>query len=237
MARGVTTLSQCVDKFRKEIRAATSPAQNQPARAGYVHILQRVQRQLWTDHLWPFLKVRRDKVLQAGQQLYSFPSDLKYEQVRKVEVKHGGKWYVVEPGIDSGHYNLLDPEEDIRQDPVLRWQVYEDDQIEVWPLPATNGSADGDGRLRLWGNRDLDAFVSNDDVTTLDDDLIVLYGAAEYMAGNGQKDAAAKLQDANKLLVKLLGNNTKPKPFKLGGGIQDESPPMRAVTTYVRAEN
>lgn len=237
MARGVTTLSQCVDRLRKEIRASTAPAQNQSARAGYVHLLQRVQRQLWLDHLWPHIRVYRDKTLSAGQQLYSFPSDLKFEQIRKTEVKFNSRWIPVEYGIDSTHYNQIDPETDTRQDPVQRWQMYEDNQIEVWPLPLSNGDADGDGRLRFWGNKDLDAFISDSDVTTLDDDLIVLFAAAEYMAGNGQKDAAAKLTAARNLLNKLLGKNVKSKPFILGGGMCEGEPDPndRVRVIYARA--
>jgi len=237
MARGVT-LTQCVDDLRAAIRAAASPAQGQGARPGLIAILQRVQRTLWTDHAWPFLMVKRDKVLSAGSRYYSFPADLDFDRITGAEVKHNGQWLPVKYGVTNAHYNQLDPEDSTaRTDPVQCWQWYEGNQFEIWPLPASNGAAAGNGRVRFEGIKNLSAFLADADVTTLDADLIVLFAAAEIMAGNGQKDAPAKLNAARGLLIKLLGNTSKSEPFIMGGGLCDaeQDPNDRVQVLYVRA--
>lgn len=236
MARGVT-LDTMVDDLRKEARFANSAAIGQNARPSLVALLQRKQEKLWREHDWAFLRVRRDKVLQAGQRYYSFFDDLGFERVTKVEIKWSGQWRPVTYGITSDQYNSLDPDMDIRQDPVLRWQEYEDNQFEVWPLPATNGTSGGDMVLRFHGIKNLDPFVSGSDRCTLDDKLIVLFAAAEIMAGAKQQDAPAKLQEARDLFIKLTGShNNKRAPFVMGGG---EPEPIderdRVQVIYARA--
>lgn len=213
MARGVT-LSTMIADLRYEARIATSAAIGQNMRPGLISILQRKQEALWRMHDWAYLRVTRDKTMQAGEQYYSFFSDLGFERVSKVEAKHNGLWQKVEYGITSQQYNEMDPEADSRLDPVQRWQEYEDNQFEVWPLPSTNNVT-----LRFHGIKNLGAFTADDDTCTLDDKLIVLFAAAEIMAGAGQKDAPAKLQEAKDLFNKLTGShNNKRGIFVMGDG-------------------
>jgi hypothetical protein len=218
MARG-TTLGQLVTMLREEIGDATSAALGQNNLPHLKRVLARTQEFLWNDHTWAHLRVYREEVLQAGQRYYSFPADLAFDRVENVHVRHDETWRPVEYGIELGHYNSSDPELDDRDDPVIRWQAYEDDQYEVWPLPATNGTADGSGRMRFEGIKKLDPLIADGDRAELDDNLIVLFAATEILARRDSKDAKAKENLATRLYNRLKGQQTGKKGmFVMGGG-------------------
>jgi hypothetical protein len=48
--------------------------------------------------------------------------------------------------------------------------------------------------VRLWGTKTVTKMVNDGDLSTLPDNLIVLYAAAEILARDGAKDAELKLQ-------------------------------------------
>lgn len=230
------TLLQIISSVRAEIRQSTNVAVGQNARPRIVELITREYERLYNDFNWEFLKIYRDKVLSAGQRYYAFPTDLTLEKVLTVEVRYSGQWTPIKYGIGSREYNVIDSEQtNGRQDPVRRWQSYESDQFEVWPKPASNGAADGEGRLRFWGIKKFSPLVSNDDVCLLDDKLVILYVASEYLSkkeGGPIKRAAADM-----LYAKLRGSLKKSKPIQIGGGNDDDCSDEREIhVTYARAE-
>lgn len=215
MARG-TTLGQLVLMLREEIGDATSAAQGQNNLPHLKQVLRRTQEFLWNDHSWPHLRVQRFEVLQAGERYYSLPEDLSFDRVEGVPdcwIQYDETWRPVCYGITPEMYNISDPEKNEREDPVTNWQVYEDDQYEVWPLPATNGY-----RLRFEGIRKLRPLLADSDRADLDDNLIVLFAAAEILARRKSADAEAKRTLAGRLYQTLKGAQSKKKMFIMGGG-------------------
>lgn len=214
MARG-TTLGQLVTMLRKEIGDATSAALGQNNLPHLQHILSRTQEWLWNDFNWPHLRVYREESLQAGSRYYSFPTDLDFNRVENVHIRWDDQWTPVAYGIEPEHYNAVDPEDDEREDPVRRWQAYEDDQYEVWPLPATNAL-----RLRFEGIRLLNPLIADADRADLDDHLIVLFAAVEILGRRDGKDAKAKENLATRLYNRLKGQQTSQKRgmIVMGGG-------------------
>lgn len=215
MARG-TTLGQLVLMLREEIGDATSAAQGQNNLAHLKQILRRTQEFLWNDHTWPHLRVERFETLQAGERYYALPEDLAFDRVEGVPsccIKYDETWRPVTYGIGPEHYNISDPEQDEREDPVRAWMVHEDEQYEIWPVPATNGY-----RLRFNGIRKLKPLLADGDRADLDDHLIVLFAAAEILARRKSADADAKRTLAGRLYQRLKGAQSKSSMFVMGGG-------------------
>lgn len=212
MARG-TTLGQMVTMLREECGHATSAALGQNTLPRMKRVLQRTQEFLWGDYTWPHLRAYREEVLQAGQRYYTFPVDLSFDRVENVHVRWDDTWRPVCYGIELGHYNATDPELDDRDDPVARWQVHEDNQYEVWPLPATNGI-----RLRFEGVRKLAPLIADTDRADLDDNMLVLFAAAEILAKQKGGDAQGKASAASRLYSQLKGVQSKQTMFVMGGG-------------------
>ena len=219
MARG-TTLGELVLMLREEVGDATSAALGQNTLPGYKRTLRRTQEFLWGDWTWPHLRVYREEVLQAGQRYYSFPADLAFDRVENTHVRWDDNWRPVCYGIELEHYNASDPELDNREDPVERGQVHEDDQFEVWPLPATDGL-----RLRFEGIRKLAPLIDDADRAELDDNLIVMFAAAEILGRKRASDGQAKAQVAGRLYRQLKGQQSKTTMFVMGGG---KDPAMRS---------
>lgn len=220
MARG-TTLGQLVVMLREEVGDATSSQLGLNNLPHMKRILARTQEFLWNDFAWPHLRVAREEVLQAGSRYYSLPADLSFDRVEeRVDVRNNETWELVTYGITADHYNASDSENDEREDPVTRWQVYEGNQYEVWPLPATTGTAGGNGVLRFHGVRNLLPLIADADTADLDDNLIVLFAATEILGRRSAKDAKAKENLATRLYGRLKRHQTGQKVgmFIMGGG-------------------
>lgn len=110
MARGKTLGTLIVD-LRAAIGVSTSSIVGQQDLPEIKSLLNRHQRLLYETVDWPFLKIRRDVTLQAGQQYYDFPDDMNEEGVRCVEVRYNGQWSPVIYGIGAEQYNQLDPQQ------------------------------------------------------------------------------------------------------------------------------
>lgn len=223
MARGKTLLS-LLRSFRAEAKLSSNTAHNKGARENQVHLLQRTQEMLWEKEDWPHLGVTRYIDPQAGQRYYSPPDDLGIDQIRCIEVRYGEDWIPLHYGVRAAQYSAWDSDLDQRSYPVENWEIHEGEMIEIWPIPENNVDLSTlDGRLRLWGVRQLRPLVEDDDVADLDDRLITLYAAAEYMDG---AEGAKKMQLAMRRERDLLGNSSKVKTFSM---IPGEDEPARRL--------
>lgn len=217
MARG-TTLVRLLDLYRAECRISLNPAHNSSARESQLRHIQRVQEWLWNEFAWPHLMVDRMLPLAAGQRYYDMPDDLDIDRIIKIEVRYDQVYCPLKAGIDAPQYAAYDSDLDQRQSPAQRWKITENEQIEIWPIPDTNADPTTlEGNLKIHGVRKLKKLVADDDRADLDDRLIILYCASEYLAGVGGRDASLKLEQANKLFSKLRGQLTPRKKFKMFG--------------------
>jgi hypothetical protein len=194
------TLGALLVDLRAELGQSLNPVQATQIEPAHRVKLQRAQRTLWQEFDWPHLRVTRDIALAAGQRYYDLPTDMLLERVEQVQVKWSGSWLPVPRGIGSDDYSAYDSDNDERSDPVLRWDAAPNDQIEVWPLPASNNQV-----LRITGIRNLRAFTETDDFCDLDRDLIVLAAAADLAKNEVDiKRFAARVQS---LRARLQGNS------------------------------
>jgi len=174
-------------------------------------MLSNQQKWLVGQHAFLFGKVRKDVALAAGTRFHTFPeSDLDIDRVDPEAVVKVGTTnpvrYNVHFGIGQEQYVTWDSEATppATVDPVMRWDLVNDGgtlKIEVWPVPETATQT-----LALSGYRPLPALAVNTDVAVLDDLLIVLFCAAEYLGRRGDKDAGAKLARAQAHLNALKGS-------------------------------
>lgn len=227
MARG-TTLGELVTQLRTEAKLDPNPALSLNITDTMKQSLRATQERLYDEFDWPFLKVTRDKQVNAGQRYYDCPTDMNLERIISVDYKWGGRWLPIERGISLDQYNHYDSDEDKRVDPAMRWDVKDTGvsaQIEIWPIPLTNyNSTTGDGALRVTGLRQLKALVANADLADLDDQLIVKYVASSMLASRKDAEAQVKLAEARARKKTLQGRITKTRrnSFSLGATDIDE---------------
>lgn len=215
MARG-TTLENLLTQYRAACRLSLNPAHNQGVREAQIDHIQRVQSDLWDGFDWPHLRVRRDYPVQQGQRYYAPPSDMLIDRVEHMEFRTDGIWRRLGTKIGAAEFAVTDSELDQQSWPVRAWQIHEGEDVEIWPI--TNRDADAptlDGYLRFIGIRNLAPLVADADRADLDDKCIILYCAAEYLAGTGGKDAQFKLDKANARLAKLRGELTPTRSFNM----------------------
>ena len=218
MARG-TQLRTLLADLRAEVGHATSTNLGDATQEMMLTLLERVQRRLWSEWSWPFLQVKRDISLAVGQRYYDMPSDVALERIERAEVKDGGLWRRLIWGISDSDYSAYDSDQDTRSWPPLKWDAYEGDQLEIWPTPSQGVNATtGNGTLRLRGVKTLSVLVALDDRADLDDQLIVLFAAAELLARQKSGDAQLKLAQANAHFQRLKARLSKTDPVVLGEG-------------------
>jgi len=203
MPRG-TQFGQLIDMFRDEAGHANSRALGQNELDRIKAMLRRTYRRLHTDFPWPHLRVFREKNLLAGEQYYSFPPDLDSASVTDAWVRDAGgdTWCDLNYGIGIGNYNSVASGQGERHDYPSYWNLYEDDQFEVWPIPKTDGYI-----LRFYGTKRPEPLVEESETVDLDDDLIVLYAVAETLARERSSDTELKLGQARAHYMRLRGNS------------------------------
>lgn len=217
MARGKTLLS-LLRSLRAELGVSQNAAHNSSSQDTHIALLQSRQEELWEDYDWPHLRVRRIEPVAAGQRYYDFSSHIPIDRIEKISYRWGEDWCELAYGIEDRHYEVWDSDLDERSEPVERWRIDENDQVEIWPLAATDGDAATlEGYLKIEGIRALRPLVNDDDTADLDDRLIVLMTAAKLKAASGAKDAALTLSAAMKRKQDLIGNVSKIKKFSLKG--------------------
>jgi hypothetical protein len=200
MARGAQLL-QLVEKFRAETRQSTLPALGTDSLPHVKQLLRRTQEMLYSDPAndWAFLRMWLTKPIQAGNIYYDPPDNLNMDRIEAVYVRSGNEWLPLERGIDVKEYAQYDPDDTTaRGFPTERWDLRwtgTSTQIEIWPRPSENST------IRFKCLRPLRPMISDSDVADLDDNLIVLFAAAEELSAQKSKDADTKLQMAQKHLL------------------------------------
>ena len=205
--RGVTTLEEMVEDLRLETRRSSDPAIGQDEEPALKRLLYRTQFFLYWDFDWPFLKTRRDITMQANERYYDFPTDMDFERIARVRTNGQTDWQTVVRGITVDDYNIYDSDNGDTATPVLKWDIIDagqGDQVEFWPMPDNNTEI-----LRLEGFKKLGNLISNDDVCTLDDTLIVTLAAAHLLTGQDDKLAQTMLSQGNKLYLRMRGGATR----------------------------
>lgn len=209
-----TTLGAMVQMFRFETGQSMQLAQGVQTREHVKHALNRVQEQLYNDFDWPILRVYRTENILAGERIYSWPSDITVEDVRQLYDHYNNYYTPVGYGVEVEDRNAW--ETDQRSDPILKWRIVDARQYEVWPTPASPRT------LYIYGYLGYVPMRLDSDRCILDDNMIVLFAAAEWLARNKMADASAKLQAAQRIRQRLQGRQVSDKRrnvISLVGGV------------------
>lgn len=229
MARG-TTLTNLIDQLRAEAGYSLTPGLGAAHRDVLISLLQRTQNKLWEDYAWPFLRVKVDQAASDGLRYYNIPSNLTVERIERIEFKDGGYWKALEYGINPVQLAEHDSDQNEKGWPVRHWELYNETQFEVWPIPNTNGtSSDLEGYFRVIGIKNLSSLVNDSDTADLDDHLIVLYAAAEILSRNKADDADAKLAQAQTHYQRLRARLGKSNTFSIGAQPPPREPRLKGA--------
>ena len=226
MARNEQFL-ELITRVRGETGRANSVAVGTDDVAAIKTAINRVYEGLWHDYDWPHLrKVFDKKTLSAGGQYVDFPAGLDVTRIESVTLWYNGFAYNIERGIQLTDYNLYDPTEDERSDPVLKWDVRHTgsgEQIEVWPLPATTQYLQFIGRLAFA------RLVNDEDQCKLDDTLVVLFTAAKMLRRQKAEDWRETYDAAQRHYTNLRISMKAGSTCQLGVPTDRDMTPPRAV--------
>jgi hypothetical protein len=205
MARG-TQLLQLVTDLRAELGRSSSVAVGVDDLPSLKQTIRRTQETLYDEYDWPHLRTVFDRIpMQAGERFYDFPAELNFDKLEDVAVWYSGQPFEIERPIGFRDYAIYDSENNARCDPVLKWDIRwrgTKEQIEVWPIPASTNQVG----LQFIGIRKLRPMVGDQDVADLDDQLIILYAAAELLARQKSADAPIKADLAKARFQRLKSN-------------------------------
>lgn len=220
MARG-TQFQTLIEMLRNELGRSNDPAVGLSDLPSLKQQLNRYYERLHMDYDWPHLMRRLPKVtVNAGQRYYDVPTTTTYDEIVSIHVWQNGQPLPLGYGISIEDYGIFDSQEDVRADPIEKWDITftgTKEQIEIWPMPASAGSFQPIAK-RKWAR-----LVNNDDVCAIDDNLVVLRAAA--MLTGDEKDKQLKLAEAADLLATLRANSKSGTgSFKLGGGGVERRP-------------
>lgn len=227
MAR-YSTLEKVLTDVRAEARLSLNAQHNINTRDHHVALIQREQDRLWGEFDWPHLLVDRFIPVQAGQRFYDPSSvlneageakdDISIERISRIDVKTDGEWMTLVNGVDAAEYAAHDSFEGERAWPPRRWRLYEDEMIELWPVPDQDADPlTQEGFLRITGIRKCRPLVSNGDRLELDDHMVALFVAASLLAASGAADAQLKLELANRRMNSVKGRLMKRDGFRMFG--------------------
>src|SRR6266496_155584 len=223
MSRG-TTLVNLRALLKAEIRDAQET--NAYADAEYNYSLANKQTDLAFAYDWSFLSRKWDLACATGSRYLSIPTadirgtaaTINFERPLLVERLYNTKYQMLEYGITSQQLNWRNSDLGQPLDPIQRWQLVTNtsetsnaDQIEVWPIPASNQT------VRFTGQRNVYTLTGDADRADLDDLLIVYHVAADYLMHRDQANATLVLKKANDRLIRLrAGYPTLSDPVVFG---------------------
>ena len=233
------TFNEVIEAVRNECRLSSNTSRGIDH---LEHIKQLIRRHYYTeaeDFDWQHLELKKEtaisrKVLQAGSNTYDFPTAVNPLKITKAWVKHGGTWRPLEYGIKHSHYSALDPDANQRSDPVTNWAFYAGTCFEVWPKPASNGTADDDGEVAFEGQKLVERLITTASRLDMDDHLIVLLVSSEILAASEQKTAAeVKAGAAVTRRARLRASLASKTRYIMGRGKVDE-PQRPRHPEYIR---
>lgn len=225
MARG-TAFSELREALRNDLGRSPEASVGVSDIPALKRTLNRVYRALYMENDWPHLRKVFTVTLAAGQRYYDFPSGLALERVEEVWVDWSTIRHGLERGINQDDMNVFDSDADTpdRNDPPLKWDVRwtgSSDQIEIWPIPATNTQT-----LYIQGLQDAPKLVNDTDLCLLDDDLVVAFAAAALAKRQKSADADDLLTSAQGYLSKLRSRGRAGEaPLRMGLGAKGTSRP------------
>jgi hypothetical protein len=207
-------LRDMLTDLRAVIGHSTNVAHGINDRDTLLYYLNRTQVQLYQDYDWPQLMSYRTIPIVEGQSNYPFPVDLAFDDVTQMWANQDTRWSLLTYGIGPEQWSQIPA---TSQQWPLRWMYQPDDgTFELWPTPDATAS-----NLVLYGTKTVTTMVDDSDLSTLPDNLIVLFSAVEILQRDDAKDAALKLNKANEAMRRhrvRQGSHKRVRAMAIGAG-------------------
>lgn len=219
--------TQLISDVRAELRRNNDPGVRAADLPSIQQAIGRAYESLYDEYDWPHLRQVFPRIaLSAGQRYYDFPDDMDFDRMDKVVVWRDGLPFPICRGIGFEEYAQYDSENDDRSDPVVKWDVRwvsTAEQIEVWPLPASNSQ-----ELQFVGITKFEQLVDDADLCRLDDNIVVLAAAISL-----ETNKVAKQEKEMALVARLARvkgrSQSGSEPFRLGLGKASGRPSQAVV--------
>lgn len=154
---------------------------------------------------------------QAGQEGGVGTYLLNQERPFQVSVFFSNYWQPLLYGISEEEYNYINSDLLQTLDPVQRWRFSEETMFEIWPVPQTNTL------IRFRGQRQCGPLLTFNDgganpssvspqwqsTLDLDDLMVMLFAAGEYLQLLGKANAQAVMARAQNRMQQIRGNYPK----------------------------
>ena len=214
-------LRDMLTDLRAEIGHSLNVAHGINDRETLLYYLNRTQLDLYRNYNWPQLIVDRDVKVADGQRYYNYPADLAFDDVTNIWVLVNTVYNELAYGIGPYDMTLWNSDTGFKSWPTQKWMHHPDDnRFELWPVPDASAAAQN-AIVRLRGTKTVFKMVNDSDESTLPDNLIVLFSAAEILQRDGAKDATMKVQRANEAMRRHRVRQFTHKhvrPIVIGGG-------------------
>lgn len=216
-------------------------------------LISDVQSQLAGSYDWEFLKKRWSVGVGGSNRFVNFPTQddsglpygINFDRPHQLFIKWNNVWQPTIYGIDEyPEYNYLDSDRNQVLDPVQRWQFYDENQFEIWPVTSSGQT------LRFVGQRILrpllitsnsllavggSSIVSvggkpiltvsgtnpnwNDNaLLDLDDFLVAYFAAASWLGEENPRYKSVLAKAQQRLATIHATNNTRTEPILIGRG-------------------
>jgi hypothetical protein len=157
------------------------------------------------------------------------------ERIEEAWVYFGNLPRRVDRGIDEKDYAYFNSDIGVVADPALKWDVRSTgdvtsenpnlEQIEIWPIPAS------DNQTMVWrGVRQLRPLIKDGDVADLDDQIIVFLTAAELLEKQNSASAATMKELAARRIQRIKGRQRgADRRYRMGMGNSSPDHPNKIV--------
>lgn len=228
-------LRDLIRGVRAEAGHSLSEAHGQSQRETIAYLLGRKQRTLWYAHDWPMYSHFWDQTFAIGDRYINYPDLIDPNRVNQVAHRFDGRWVKLTHGIGLDHLTEFDSDSDERSTPLRRWQHFfmpgmqqnQLGQVELWPIPSEAGT------VRFFGHQRLVDMVNDDDLCTLDSDMLILYIAGALLARSDKSDADLKIAEAEGIRRHTLGQSgsDRSQMTVFGGG--SRAPALRPGVDFI----
>jgi hypothetical protein len=197
----------------------------------YNQLLRDKQVVLAGDYDYNFLVQRWNVTVNPGNRYLSYPTttidgstaNINFDRPLKLFRSWTNHWVEVLNGAgEVDEFNYLNPDTNLPAwpqqalDPVQKWQMHDQTQFEIWPIPVTVQT------LRFVGQRTLKPLVGDTDTADLDDELLILSVAVDRLIKQKGADAQAKLATYSMRLRTLRAcYPQREREVVLGGRMKD----------------
>lgn len=160
-------------------------------------MVNRIERAMLLEGEWPTLAFEETLTVAADAQYVDLPTNITFTMIDNIYVAYGSEWFEVKSGIGARERTIYNSTQ--RALPASRYEYRANNptKLEIWPIGGVEQT------LLVEGTKTVGAMREENDVCSLDADVIVLRAAAEILGRENKADAELKLSEAARRMTQL----------------------------------